>query len=187
MGEVFKQTIEEKFSVSIEYDNILSIQKIIDLQVGRKTELAQNLEVVSERDYLIIKKKEIGNDEPSELKLNFNTQVEFCYKIIGCTETELKDVQYSNSGDAEFIDAENLTAPLIIRRWKDYDTFNPLGLKGTKKVSDFLTEQKVANIKRKEQLVLLSGEKIIWIVGYRIDESIKISKKTKKVVKLWVK
>jgi len=43
------------------------------------------------------------------------------------------------------------------------------------------------NISRKEQLVLLNDEKIVWVVGHRIDESIKISKKTEKVIKLWVK
>ena len=56
-----------------------------------------------------------------------------------------------------------------------------------KKISDFLTEQKVPNIERKDQLVVLNDKKIVWIVGHRIDESIKISKKTDKVIKLWVK
>ncbi len=187
IGEVIKLSIEEKFSVNIDYEDFISIQNLFELQVGSKIDLSQNLEAISEREYLIIKKKEIVIDEVSEVQLYFNSEITFGSKIIGCAEVDLNKVQHSEKADLEFIDAENLVEPLIVRKWRASDRFNPLGLNGTKKVSDFLTEQKVPNIQRKEQLVLLNDEKIVWIVSHRIDESIKISKKTEKVIKLWVK
>lgn len=187
MGEIVRECIEEKFSVSTSYIDFSNIQNLIELQVGSKIDISQNLEVISEREYLIIREKEIVIDEISDVKLYFNSEVNFGEKAIGCTEVELNEIQHSKEIDHEFIDAENLVEPFIVRKWKDNDRFNPLGLNGTKKVSDFLTDQKVPNISRKDELVLLNDEKIIWIIGHRIDESIKISKKTKKVIKLWVK
>lgn len=187
IGEIIKRSIEEKFSVNIDYDDFINIQNLIELQVGSKIDLSQNLEAISEREHLIIKMKETVTNKISEEKLYFNSEVTISNKIIGCAEVDLNEVQHSEKADLEFIDVENLVEPLIVRKWRASDRFSPLGLNGTKKVSDFLTEQKVLNISRKEQLVLLNGEKIVWVVGYRIDESIKISKKTEKVIKLWVK
>ena len=120
-------------------------------------------------------------------KLYFDSKINYCDKIIGCTIVELNEVQHSKKTDHEFIDAENLIEPFVVRKWRTSDRFKPLGLNGTKKVSDFLTELKVPNIGRKEQLILLNNEEIVWVVDHRIDESVKISKKTKKVIKLWVK
>jgi len=56
-----------------------------------------------------------------------------------------------------------------------------------KKISDFLTEQKVPSIKKKGQLVLTNGDRIIWVVGLRIDNRFRILNRTKKTIKLWIK
>lgn len=187
LGEIIKQSIEEKFSVNINYNDFINIQNLIKLQTGRRIDLSQNLEAISERDCIVIKEKEIFNNGRSEEKLYFDSKINYCDKIIGCTIVELNEVQHSKKTGHEFIDAENLVEPFVVREWRASDRFKPLGLNGTKKVSDFLTELKVPNIRRKEQLVLLNNEKIVWVVDHRIDESVKISKKTKKVIKLWVK
>ena len=57
-------------------------------------------------------------------------------------------------------------------------------MKGSKKISDFLTEQGVASFNKEEQLIFESSGKIIWVVGLRIDDRFKITGKTKKVLKL---
>ncbi|MCK5086480.1 MAG: tRNA lysidine(34) synthetase TilS, partial [Melioribacteraceae bacterium] len=74
-----------------------------------------------------------------------------------------------------------------IRKWRNGDTFKPLGMDGTKKISDFLTEQKVKSGERKDQFVLVNKVNIVWVVGLRIDDRFKVTNKTKKVLKLWVK
>jgi tRNA(Ile)-lysidine synthase len=50
------------------------------------------------------------------------------------------------------------------------DRFRPLGLGGTKKLSDYLAEAEVPIWKRPETLVLTSGEAILWVVGHGIGE-----------------
>jgi len=187
IGEAIRQSIEEQFDVSIDYDDFINVQNLVELQVGSKVDLSQNLEAISEREYLLIRKRIDREDSVAEMELFFNSQIDFGGNIIGCDEVNLDEVQLSDNKSVEFIDAENFTEPFIVRKWKSGDKFNPLGLKGTKNVSDFLTENKIPTSSRSGQLVLLNKGKIIWMVGYRIDESVKISNKTKKAMKLWTK
>ncbi|NOX65353.1 MAG: tRNA lysidine(34) synthetase TilS [Chlorobi bacterium] len=187
IGEVIRRSIEEKFSVIIDYDDFINVQNLIDLQVGSKVDLSQNLEAVSEREYLLIRKKIKAENLGTCIELYFNSEIKYGERIIGCTEINLDEVQYNNSKDVEFINADDLVEPLVVRRWKHGDKFNPLGLKGTKNVSDFLTENKVPASSKNERLVLLNKNRIIWVAGYRIDESVKISNRTKKAMKLWIK
>jgi len=57
-------------------------------------------------------------------------------------------------------------------------------MKGSKKISDFLTEQRIPSYKKKEQLVLTNSGKIVWVVGLRLDDMFKLKTNSKKVFKL---
>lgn len=80
------------------------------------------------------------------------------------------------------LDFDLLQFPLKLRSWKSGDYFQPLGLKGTKKLSDFFIEQKIS-LNHKKDIGVLENKNgdIIWIAGLRIDERYKISQLTKKV------
>lgn len=82
------------------------------------------------------------------------------------------------------LDAGKLTFPLVIRCWQQGDSFVPLGMRGQKKVSDFMIDSKIPVSLKKEVLVLTSAEKVAWVVGHRIDDRFKIGSDTTKVLKL---
>ena len=80
------------------------------------------------------------------------------------------------------LDHDLLKFPLILRKWNDGDRFHPLGVMGTKKLSDFFIEQKVPLSRKNDIGILENGNgDIIWIAGFRIDERYKITANTKKV------
>ena len=81
-----------------------------------------------------------------------------------------------------FVDASTLTFPLQIRQWKAGDYFYPFGLGKKKKVSKFLINLKVNKIDKSKQFVLTSGEKIVWLVGRRLDDRFAVTENTKKVI-----
>lgn len=56
----------------------------------------------------------------------------------------------------------------ILRIWRAGDRYRPLGLRGTAKVQDVLTNARVRGADRKGALVLECGGDIVWIPGYRI-------------------
>jgi len=85
-----------------------------------------------------------------------------------------------------YLDWSALQFPLEVRRWQSGDRFMPLGMKNFKKVSDFLIDRKTPLLFKNNTLVLTSGEKIVWIVGMRIDERFKIRPDSKAALKISV-
>ena len=78
------------------------------------------------------------------------------------------------------LDYDALTFPLTLRRWAAGDSFRPLGMQGVKKVSDFLIDQKVPGYLKHQIYVLVTADReIAWIVGYRIDDKFKLTRRSK--------
>jgi tRNA(Ile)-lysidine synthase len=80
------------------------------------------------------------------------------------------------------LDYDRIQFPLIWRPWQDGDHFRPFGMKQRKKVSDFLIDAKVPLPEKKHVTVLESGGNIIWLVGFRISEDVRIDTQTKRIM-----
>jgi tRNA(Ile)-lysidine synthase len=85
-----------------------------------------------------------------------------------------------------YVDADKLQGKLTVRSPKVGDHFTPLGMRGSKKLSDFFIDRKIDRPLREENPLLLCGAKIVWIIGHEIAESVKISARTKTALKLEV-
>jgi tRNA(Ile)-lysidine synthase len=84
------------------------------------------------------------------------------------------------------LDCASLQFPLKMRNFRPGDRFSPLGVKGSQKLKDFFINHKIPRLERSKVPLLISEEKIVWIVGYRIDEGVKITERTRKVLKVEV-
>jgi len=82
------------------------------------------------------------------------------------------------------VDVSKIDIPLTVRTRRRGDRFRPLGMKGTVKLQDFFVNAKVSRSDRDRVPLVLSGDKIIWVVGYRINESVKTSGKTRRSIRL---
>ena len=80
------------------------------------------------------------------------------------------------------LDLGKLEYPITVRRVETGDRFTPLGMKGTKLVSDFLTDCKKSVFEKERQLVVCSGGKIAWLVGERIDDRYRIGDDTTRML-----
>lgn len=85
------------------------------------------------------------------------------------------------------VDLDKLQFPLLIRKWQQGDYFQPLGMTGLKKVSDFFIDEKLPLHEKENTWLLCSGEKIVWIMGQRIDNRFKITPKTKNILQIEIK
>ncbi|HEY7162111.1 MAG TPA: tRNA lysidine(34) synthetase TilS [Acidobacteriota bacterium] len=83
-----------------------------------------------------------------------------------------------------FVDADKAFFPLTIRNWKKGDSFQPLGMKGRKKLSDFWIDRKVPQSKRKNVPLVLKDDQIVWIAGHEIDDQFKVTSNTRKILKI---
>ena len=92
------------------------------------------------------------------------------------------DGKWSNDPNVAYLNADHIEYPLIIRNWNQGDSFQPLGRKGKKKLSDFMIDEKIPVNLKSRVLLIESNKDIIWVVGHRIDDRYKITSDTKKVL-----
>ena len=83
-----------------------------------------------------------------------------------------------------YLDADCLEFPLTIRNMKPGDRFSPLGTEGTQKLKKFFCDHKIPPARRKSCPLLLSRNKIIWVAGQRIDNAVKLTKGTTRILKV---
>ncbi len=89
----------------------------------------------------------------------------------------------SSGEKTAFFDLGRLQFPLTVRSRQPGDAFQPLGQPGTKKIQDFFTDCKVPQRLRDRVPLLVSGEDIAWVVGYRMDERFKVGAGAKTVLR----
>jgi len=92
--------------------------------------------------------------------------------------------QIPDSNEIAVFDLDKINFPLVIRKWQLGEYFCPLGMKGLKKVSDFFIDEKLSIPEKENTWVIASDNKILWIVGRRIDDRFKITRHTQKILRM---
>ena len=95
-----------------------------------------------------------------------------------------EQLKLDTSTTMAYLDADQLSWPLLNRSWVATDYFYPLGLRKKKKLNHFLGSLKLSPAIKAMTTVLCSDSKIAWVVGQRIDERFKITPNTKRVLKI---
>ena len=80
------------------------------------------------------------------------------------------EVQLQAGQNVAWFDADHLTFPLELRPWQAGDRFRPVGLSGSKLVSDLLIDAKVPRDRKERAYVLVQEGRIRWLCGYRLAE-----------------
>lgn len=91
---------------------------------------------------------------------------------------------FSKNQNIIFIDADKFHFPVAVRSWRDGDIFQPFGLKGRQKLSDFFNNEKVNRFEKQRVPILCIDNQIVWVVGYRADDHFKIDEHTQYYYKL---
>ena len=85
------------------------------------------------------------------------------------------DFRISKSPEVATLDINKVKFPLTLRPIRQGDRFTPFGMKGTKLVSDYLTDIKCSVIDRQRQMVVEDATgMIIWLVGRRTNDKSRI-------------
>ena len=103
------------------------------------------------------------------------------FSVIGAKN--IADVQ-SAGQQVAFFDINSLAFPLVVRDFRHGDRFIPFGMTGSQKLKNFFINNKISRTKRATCPVLLSANKIIWVVGYRQSEFGKVTRTTQNILKV---
>jgi tRNA(Ile)-lysidine synthase len=118
---------------------------------------------------------------------------EFQLKIPGKTRLPGWRVEAAIVGREDMDNEEEYTAyldlaksgdRLTVRARKKGDRFQPLGLAQPKKLGEFMIDAKIPQAWRGRVPLVCAGGKILWAVGWRLDERVKVGAETKRVLRL---
>lgn len=95
-------------------------------------------------------------------------------------------LKINKSGSIAMLDADKITWPLRLRKWKEGDSFVPYGMTNNKKLSDFFIDNKFSIVEKESVWLLISGNEIIWLIGHRIGNAYRITDKTASILHIEV-
>jgi len=176
---LFKEYLNQLgFNYSQSDDIILSYNGIS----GKYYE-SEKFKLIIEREFIFLLNKKKNN-----YKINFSIKKDGTYNLY---ERNIKFEMINSSSlvlnknrNVAQLDLKKVKFPLVIRNWKNGDFFKPLGMKKNKKVSDFLIDKKVPNYIKIFQCVILSDNKIVWLIDHQIHDEFKVTNKTEKVLRI---
>ncbi|PZQ78958.1 MAG: tRNA(Ile)-lysidine synthetase, partial [Flavobacterium johnsoniae] len=153
------------------------IYELTEAQSG-KIILSENYRLLKDREYLIlepIKEKDSGIYEiiGNEIKTPIPLKISETDQIIKASDTH-----------RIYVDKETLKFPLHIRKWREGDYFCPTGIDGKKKVSKYFKDEKMTLSEKENTWLLISDNKIVWIIGKRSDRRFYVSNTTQQILKI---
>jgi len=90
----------------------------------------------------------------------------------------LEEFKQNKSNYEEAVDFDKVSLPLTVRTRRPGDRFWPLGSRGVKKIKDFFIDNKVSVMERDTVPIVTMNGQPVWLVGFRIDDRIRVSKET---------
>ncbi|HVP79247.1 MAG TPA: tRNA lysidine(34) synthetase TilS [Thermodesulfobacteriota bacterium] len=173
----------------LEADVLHLFQKLLQRSPCFLLELEHGFWAEKRYDAVSVGKREVKIPPPFEVALLSpgRTFIEAIGKEVVIEETDRDQLgDYGGPSGTALMDYESLRFPLKMRNFRPGDRFSPLGVRGTQKLKDFFIDHKVPKFERSSVPLLISEEEIAWVVGYRIDERVKVTEKTKRVLKIKV-
>ncbi len=178
----------------LSFNHLVSVQELIaEKGSGKQVKLPGGMTVEKRYHQLVFS---LPTDEPRE-----TIAAEIAVHLPGCTLLPIRCLEINCSIDnaqpeditrlrhargklEEHIDLEAVHPPLVVRKRRPGDRFFPLGAPGSKKLSDFLIDLKVDPKDRDRVAILCDQLGPIWIIGYRIDDRVKLTALTQRVLHL---
>jgi len=154
---------------------------LLNAQSGKQV-LSKSHRLLKDRDFLLLSQINLEQDF-LEYLIPENT-----FKIHTPIILTFETVQEITSTDKQivFFDAEKITFPLTLRKWKSGDYFHPSGMQGKKKISKFFKDEKYSLIDKENTWLLCSENNIIWIVGKRTNQRFLASSTSKNILKIHI-
>lgn len=164
------------------FRDVQHMAKALD-SISGKVFYSSTHRVIRDREFLLVLPLENTTKKEYQIERSIqkiNMPFAMSLKFIDSTD----DFVFPSHSHIACLDAGKLQFPLTLRKWRQGDTFTPLGMKGKKKLSDFFIDQKFSMNKKENIWLLVSGDDIVWVVGHRMDDRFKITRDTQQICKL---
>ena len=178
---IVKKILSEENEFYFSKNLLAELSAFLDKEVIGSEKIINSTKILMDRDCILVTKKldimpiyrEVKAGEMME-----NDEFSFSWNYDKKPGNFLKDPTF------EYVDAEHFNNKLIVRNISNNDTFSPLGLSGTKKVNQYLTDQKVSAFEKIKTIAICNEKEIVWVAGKQISNNYKLTKNSKLIAKL---
>ncbi|RLD33392.1 MAG: tRNA lysidine(34) synthetase TilS [Bacteroidetes bacterium] len=138
-------------------------------------------QLLVDRDELLI--KPLQKNDKAEYRIDDGQQeITEPVHLIFQTVTVDDDFSINAASSLAQLDKDRLVFPLKLRKWQSGDKIKPLGMSGSKLLSDYFIDNKMSLFAKSDIWLLLSEKDIVWIIGHSISDDYKITSKTREVL-----
>lgn len=160
---------------------VVEVKKLFDAENGSFVNSTSH-RIIKNRNWLVIAPLQILNAQNILIEKKTDNIV-FENGILSIQQKE-KNIRLEKDNNVACLDSTGIKFPLLLRKWKQGDYFYPLGMQKKKKLSRFFIDQKLSLTEKEKAWVVESDKKILWVIGYRIDDRFKLTDKTKSVIRI---
>ncbi len=164
------EQVEVLRSLGIRQTAISELQKLRKSQKGKKIQIDE-FDMYQDSDCFMILKPELIIAKKEVWKV-CQLKVEFLPNQFNLNEI--------------YLDLSKIKGELRLRKWQVGDRMKPIGMNGSKLISDILTEAKLSSIEKENSLVLVDDEKIIWCVGLKISREAMPNEQSEAIESVWI-
>jgi len=168
-----------------EFKHFEKVLEIAHQSTGAAVMLPHKLKAFRSYDKLVLAKNIVKADKKCyyKLKYDYDNSIDTDNGRITVQRIKAKEIaELKGQKDTIYIDPSKIKGELVLRCRQAGDMFAPIGMKGTKKLKEYLIDEKVPREKRDDLELIADGHEIVWIVGGRLSEKYKISGDTSDAV-----
>lgn len=171
--------------VDIEAVHIENIMEALSKPAGKRISLPRGLKFYVGYDTCLLTGDAVDVCPLPEVKVTHRLKVPGVTLIPGWRVTAdiVKECD-REGGFTACVDLDAVGAGLSVRRRRPGDRFQPLGMRGTKKLQDFMVDSRIPVTWRDRVPLVGSQESILWVVGWRISDAAKVTDSTKKILRI---
>lgn len=160
-------------------DQIQGMYNAILEQKQGKLFLSKNHRALLHQGKLIIEAQNLLPEAPQQWPIGESSLSLHGQKITFSIYTQ-RPISLPHQSDIAWVDGAGLQFPLTLRHWHPGDLFYPLGMAGKpKKIQDYFTDEKIDRFAKERIWLLVNGDgRIIWVLGFRVDDRFKIQAHT---------
>jgi tRNA(Ile)-lysidine synthase len=183
LKELYKETLlfEWLNEKGFKHSQIIQLTEvIINNRLTGKQFSSSTHQLVVDRNSIIvqpIQKNEVNEFQINSINETEDLPIQLKFEI-------LETAVYSANKNEVLIDIDTIRFPLTLRKWKTGDKFKPLGMNGTKKLSDYFKDEKLSLFDKQDVWILCDKKQIIWVVSYRLDDRCKVTDNTKCIARI---
>lgn len=158
------------------------VLKLLDADTGAYVSSLTH-RIIKNRKWLIIAEKEVPSAQ-FHVITEGETQVPFSEGVLQLTPLNATAVPINPNPLYALVDSDKIQFPLLLRRPRSGDYFYPLGMQKKKKINRFLIDLKLSKTQKENCWVLESNKKIVWVIGYRIDDRTKLQSASTNILQI---